>query len=107
MAYEIINTEDSIINEALLYSNKRAIDGQKAFFELMAELRLNSIQNNYPREVNKFIERKLKNVRDEVILGQWLSAKEYLDEVTVESYLTQQLWDRINLKLTTYIDENY
>jgi hypothetical protein len=75
MAEEIINTENVIINEALLYSNKRALDGQKAFFELMAELRLNSLQNNLAREVNKFIERKLKNVRDEAIVGQWISAK--------------------------------
>jgi len=104
---EIINTGNAIIDEALFYENKRAIDGQRAFFELMAELRLNSVQNNLPREVNKFIERKLKNVRDEVILGQWVSAKEYLEEVTIESYLTIDLYNRIMNKLNTYITENY
>lgn len=107
MAEEIINTENTIQNEALIYENKRALDGQRAFYLLMSELKQNSEVNSYPRAINKFIERKLKNVRDEVINGQWISAKEYLDEVTVESYLTQELWDRINLKLTTYIAENY
>lgn len=104
---EIINTEDTIENEALFYENKRAYDGTKMFFLLMAELKLNSEANNLPRSVNKFIERKLINVRNEVCFGQFKSAKEYLEEITPESYFTQELYDRIFLKLTTYIAENY
>jgi hypothetical protein len=96
-----------IASETDFYINKRKNDGEKAFFELMAELRLHSLQNSLPRAVNKYIERKLKTVRDEVCLGQWISAREYLDEVVVEGFLTQELYDRVKNKLDTYIAENY
>jgi hypothetical protein len=98
---------DPVFLEAEKYEYKRAADGVKAFYELMAELRLNSLMNGYPRAVNKYIERKLINVRNEVCLGQWLSAREYLDEVIIEGYLTQALYDRVKDKLDTYIAENY
>lgn len=104
---DIERMNNPIYAETVNYLYKRKVDGEKAFFELMAELRLNSLANSLPREVNKYIERKLKNVRDEVILGQWLSAREYLDEIVVEGYLTQALYDRVKDKLDTYIAENY
>jgi len=97
----------AIENEKNSYIHKRKEDGINAFFYLMSELRLLSIANSYPREVNKFIERKLKNVRDEVCLGQWISAREYLDEVIVEGYLTQELYDRVKNTIDTYIATNY
>ena len=99
--------ETMLVDEVNFYINKRQNDGVRAFFNLMAELRLFSLQNGLPRAVNKYIERKLKNVRDEVCLGQWISAREYLDEVIVEGYLTQELYDRVKNTLDTYITENY
>lgn len=99
--------ETMLAQEVEFYINKRQNDGVKAFFNLMAELRLMSLQNGYPRAINKYIERKLKQVRDEVCLGQWISAREYLDEVVVEGYLTQELYDRVKNTLDTYIAQNY
>lgn len=104
---DIEKMDNPVYAETVNYLYRRKIDGEQAFFELMAELRLNSIVNSLPREVNKYIERKLKNVRDEVLLGQWISAREYLDEVVVEGYLTIELWDRVKDKLDTYIAANY
>lgn len=103
----IIRQEGNPIDEEHFIYLKRTEDGKKAFYELMSELRLNSISNNLPREVNKFLERKLKNVRDEVCLGQWVSAREYLDEVTIEGYLTQEFFDRVKNTLDNYISLNY
>jgi len=99
--------ETMVADEVNFYINKRQNDGVRAFFNLMAELRLFSLQNNLPRVVNKYIERKLKQVRDEVCLGQWISAREYLDEVVVEDYLTSELYNRVKNILDTYIAENY
>lgn len=99
--------ETMVADEVNFYINKRQNDGVRAFFNLMAELRLFSLQNNLPRVVNKYIERKLKQVRDEVCLGQWISAREYLDEVVVEGYLTSELYNRVKNTLDTYIAENY
>ena len=95
------------IEEEKIKYDQRVVDGKDAYLMLMAELRLTSKQNNYPREVNKFIEEKLELVRSQVVSGQWISAREKLDLVVVESYLTQELYDRIQLKIDTYISENY
>ena len=104
--YEIDVDTDEVTEEKKRY-DQRVLDGQNANLMLMAELRLNSIQNNLPREVNKYIEEKLELVRSQVVSGQWISAREKLDLVVVEGYLTQELYDRIKLKLDTYISENY
>lgn len=87
--------------------DKRVTDGQSAYLMLMAELRLNSITNNLPREVNREIEEKLESVRIQVVSGQWISALEKLQAVQVGGYLTQQLYDRIQTSLTEYIAANY
>jgi len=95
-----------IENEKINYI-KRVVDGKDAFLNIVAELRLFSIDNNLPREVNKEIEQKLKQVRNEVVLGQWKTAREELDLVIVEGYLNQAFFDRIKKKLDDYIEENY
>ena len=110
-----------LINQELVYKNpnltpieeekikydQRVLDGQDAYLMLMAELRITSKQYNLHRDVNKFIEEKLELVKSQVINGQWISAREKLDLVIVEGYLTQELYDRIKLELDTYISENY
>lgn len=106
---EIIYEDPSLspIEEEKLKYDQRVKDGMDEYLMLMAELRLNSIANNLPREVNKYIEEKLESVRIQVVSGQWWSALEKLETVVVESYLTQELYDRIYLKITTYISESY
>lgn len=86
---------------------KRKTDGERAFLMLMSELRLYAIANNQDRSVNRDIENRLEEVKSQVIEGQWISALEKLEEVEVAGALTQELYDRIHLALTTYIAENY
>lgn len=102
-----VETETDNITEEKQKYDQRVLDGQNAYLMLMAELRLNSKHNNLPREVNKYIEEKLESVRIQVVSGQWISAREKLDLVVVEGYLTQELYDKIQLKIDTYILENY
>lgn len=103
---EPITVNDPILAEKLKY-DQRCADGQHAYLMLMAELRLNSIENELPREVNKDIEERLENVRQQVVSGQWISALEKLQAVQVGGYLTQELYDRIEATITNYIQANY
>lgn len=86
---------------------KRIADGVKMSRDLMSELRVNSSFNNLPRSVNKEIETKLEKVKTNIDRGWWVTAKEELDLVIPSGYLTQELWDRINLTITNYINDNY
>lgn len=93
--------------EALKYYT-RATDGERMYFYIVAELRLNSIANNLPRSVNKSIERAFKSVRNEIKNGQFISAREHLiEDVTVGGSITQELYDRILKKIDDYIAISY
>jgi hypothetical protein len=91
-----------IYAEKLKYE-QRAKDGMGAYLKLMAEFRV----ANTPREVNRHLENELETVRNEVSNGQWISALEKLDDITPQGHLTQEIYDKIHLSLTTYIDNNY
>jgi hypothetical protein len=101
-----LENKNVISDEFILYEN-RQFDGMKSLNLLMAELRLNSVQNNYPREVNKSIETAFEGVINSIQLGWWVTAKEKCELVPVAGYVTQQLWDRIYLTITQYIAANY
>lgn len=97
---------DSLNDEIAKYY-QRQHDGKVAIIQLMAELRLNAIVNNYPRIVNATIENAFWDVAIAINNGWWITAMEKSDLVVVIGYVTQELKDRIQLKISTYISENY
>ncbi len=97
----------SFLDDEKIKYNQRIEDGKELSIQMMSELRLNSINLNLPREVNKYIEEKLDLVKLNIDRGWWISAKEEMEVVVVESYLTQDLYDRIMGYITEYIDNNY
>lgn len=102
-----IKIEDNSRKTESLKYEQRQKDGLVAINNLMSELRLNSIQHNYPREVNKSIEIAFESVTKNILLGWWISAKEECELVQVQGYVTQGLKDRIYNTITTYISNNY
>jgi hypothetical protein len=97
---------DSLNDEIAKYY-ERQHDGKVAIIQLMAELRLNAIANNYPRIVNATIENAFWDVAISINNGWWITAMEKSDLVVVGGYVTQELKDRIQLKISTYISQNY
>lgn len=86
---------------------KRVRDGKEMSMSLMAELRVMSKVNNYPREVNRYIEDKLDKVKINIDRGWWVTALEELEATIPMSFYTQELYNRIHLTISTYIKENY
>ena len=101
-----VDSENPIHVEKKKYE-QRQLDGILAINELMAELRLNSIENELPREVNRSIEHAFEKVTNAILIGWWVTAKEECEEVIVGGYVTQELWDRIYNTINQYISENY
>jgi len=99
-------TKTDIELESDLYE-KRILDGVEMSKNLMAELRVNSKVNNYPRAVNKYIEEKLDKVKTNIDRGWWITALEELEVVTVDSYFSQELYDRVHATISGYISLNY
>ena len=53
------------------------------------------------------IDTKLKNVKDSLRSGDWITAQTYLGGVTVEGPFTQSMKDEYNNEITDYINNNY
>ena len=111
------STKDVMIDRKLVYANpgtaevyterlkyeQRKIDGVNAYLNIAAEFRLSPLS----RDIRKNLESRLEAVRNELVNGQWITSLEKLEECTVTGNLTQEIYDRLHLSLTTYITNNY
>lgn len=93
---------DTILVEKQKY-DKRLIDGMDAYLILIAEFRISGLT----RDIIKALENQLESVRNEITNGQWITGLEKLEEISTSTELTQEIYDRLHLSLTTYINNNY
>lgn len=85
---------------------KRISDGASAISRFSAELRVAKLSGVITEEGHKVIDKSLKPIRDEVLAGQWISAKDELILLGSE-IIGQTLYDRIYNEIQTYINNNY
>lgn len=85
---------------------KRIADGANAISKFSAELRVAKLAGTISEEGHKVVDKALKPVRDEVLAGQWISAKDELILLGT-NIIGQTLYDRIYTEIQTYIDNNY
>lgn len=83
---------------------KRQQDGVAAYFSITAELRLLLKQGGITREENRMIEDALLPVRDEIVLGQWRTALEKLNEIGVAGPVTEPMYDRFRQIFVDYLE---
>lgn len=91
-------------NETELYK-KRQIDGVNAYAEISAEFRLAKLSGMLSEEQHGAIESVLIPVRNEVLAGQWISARNILEEIGTS--IGSELYDRLHNQITNYINDNY
>ena len=90
--------------ETELYK-KRQIDGVNAYAEISAEFRLAKLSGVISEAQHGAIESSLIPVRNEVLAGQWISARNILESIGVS--IGSELYDRLHTQLTNYINSNY
>ena len=92
-------------NETEAYK-KRAQDGINAYAEISAEFRLAKLSGIISEETQRHVERALTPVRNEILAGQWISAKNELELLGSDS-IGVDLYNRLHNQITNYINENY
>jgi len=85
---------------------QRSQDGQNAYAKLSAEFRLAKVAGIITEQEYHAIEKLLIPTRNEVLAGQWISAKNELESLGAEQ-ISQSLYDRLHLLISNYINENY
>jgi hypothetical protein len=92
-------------NETKLYL-KRATDGLSEYSKLSAEFRIAKLNGWISEETQRDIERALIPVRNEVLAGQWISAKNEL-ELLGSEIIGASLYIRLYNQINNYINDNY
>lgn len=103
---EIVEKEEqsALINETEMYK-KRTQDGINAYAEISAEFRLAKLSGVISKEQHGAIEETLIPVRNEILAGQWISAKQKLETISVA--IGSDLYNRLHTQISNYIAENY
>lgn len=96
--------KEVLANETEKYK-KRTQDGINAYAEISAEFRLAKLAGIITEQQHGAIESMLIPVRNEVLAGQWISAKQKLEEIGV--VIGADLYNRLHNQITNYINENY
>jgi hypothetical protein len=85
---------------------QRTNDGVNAYAKISAEFRLAKLAGTIDDATHTYIENLLIPVRNEVLAGQWISAKQKL--ITIgEVAVGTVLYDRLITQITNYIELNY
>lgn len=99
-----IEAKKALENETIMYK-KRQCDGVSVYAEISAEFRLAKLSGVLTEEQHGAIEAVLIPVRNEVLAGQWISAKQKLEEIGI--VIGSELYNRLHNQITNYIAENY
>ena len=97
---------ERVISEETQKYIKRTEDGVKAYAKISAEFRLAKLSGTIDDATHTYIENLLIPVRNEVLAGQWISAKQKLILIG-EVAVGVSLYNRLIEQLTNYITENY
>lgn len=94
-----------LLKEETEMYRKRQCDGVTAYAEISAEFRLAKLSGLLTEEQHGAIEAILIPVRNEVLAGQWISARQKLEEIGI--VIGSELYNRLHTQMTNYINENY
>jgi len=94
-----------IENEYQLYLQRKD-DGICAYLKISAELRLAKLGGQISDEEHRMIESELEPTRAEVVLGQWIGAKQKLEDAG-SSIIGEAMYNDLMTRLENYITENY
>lgn len=85
---------------------KRISDGQTYYAQVSAQFRLARLAGQLSNEQHAGIENIYRPVRDEILAGQWLTAKELATAIDI-NIVGADIYNQILGKITQYVLENY
>jgi len=97
--------ERMVLEETQKYI-QRTTDGVNAYAKISAEFRLAKLSGTIDDATHTYLENLLIPVSNEVLAGQWISAKQKLIVIGVEQ-IGADLYNRLFDQLSEYIEINY
>ena len=100
-----MNYQNALVSETEKYKIRQC-DGVAAYAKISAEFRLAKLNGVITEEAHAVIEQTLIVVRNEVLSGQWKSARLELESIG-STIIGVELYDRLHLQLSDYIALSY
>lgn len=94
------------LNEEYARYQQRIRDGQDAYAKASAEIRMSKLQGDIDQTIHELIENTLEPVRNELYMGQWITARKKLEAIG-PTIIGQSLYNDYHTRLTDYIDQSY
>lgn len=88
------------------YDN-RVIDGVNYYRRKRAEMVEKIMDTILTSSEAFYVDKKIKEVKQAILTGDWMTAKQYLEETTVEGVYTQDIKDEFMQEIDAYIANNY
>lgn len=85
---------------------QRMQDGKDAYALQSAKLRLAKLSGAIDESTHNVIEDMLIPVRDEVVNGQWMTAKEKLEDIGSDG-IGEDLYNDLHTQIVNYINDSY
>jgi nitrogen regulatory protein PII len=106
-----IQANEDAIKDAILEAEKqlylkRISDGKTYYAQVSAQFRLARLAGQLSTEQHAGIENIYRPVRDEILAGQWLTAKELATAIDI-NIVGEDIYNQILDKITQYVSENY
>mgnify|MGYP003670050583 FL=1 len=96
-----------VITQLMASYVQKSSDGVVYYNQKRSEL-VESIIQGIRTSAEAFeIDGKIKDVKDSLLTGDWITSQTYLGLTVVEGAYTQALKDEFNTEIQLYIDENY
>ena len=105
--FSLITDENTLKELYVKKYNTREVDGQNYFNDFRANLMLDIINSVYSPQEIFVLENHLKNLIEELITGNWLTAQNTNLTLALEGIYTQIMKDEIQLYINDYITNNY
>lgn len=100
-----MNYQNALVSETEKYKIRQC-DGVAAYAKISAEFRLAKLNGVITEEDHAVKEEVLTPVRNEILSGQWISAKKKLESIG-STIIGTELYDRLHLQISEYIALNY
>jgi len=86
---------------------QREIDGLNYFDDFRASIMMDIIAGTYTETEVFNLETHIKNLQDEVILGNWLTAQNTNNNLALSGIYDQAMKDEIQTYIDDYVQNNY
>lgn len=107
IGYTLITDPDLLLECTKRTYKQRESDGKEYYNGLRSQLYLDIVNGTYTPAEAFALEQHLKDVKENIVTGNWLTGQSICSALPLSGIFTQELKESIMLDIDTYVNNNY